>query len=652
MTLPSLSIVIPQWGKTEFTAQSVAAFRRSHYEGDVQIIVWDNASPGGPGPVADRDDVTIIDSDANVGFGPAMNGMAHHANGELLVLANNDIVPAPDCLDWLVQRFTQQPSPGAVVPRYRTFDGRQLESGSYVGRDGRGWQLFHDVEVPPSLRHQPYLAHYGSAACMLVSRQAFIDGGGFDNRYAPAYYEDTDFCVANWVRGRPTVVEPRATVFHYEGGTSGRDVTTGPKALQLKHRGVFRKRWADWLDELPPISFPTALQHALTLGSPKPPILWVTPHLPRIDREAGHARIVRMLRLLKEHGHPVVVWAENCHDPDRYGVILEDLGIPWFGYVRRERWTMPSASTRTLEGLGSVLDAAPWGSVVISFPEFAERIMDFVRAQAPQAAVLIDDVDLHFLRQERAAALSMPTSDELPKDRELAVYRRSDGVITASTLETEILQRELPGLAVQTYAVAAEPPREDEPSEPSGHLLFLGNFVHPPNVDAVDWWIDELAPRVRQLAGRPVILRVVGSGSPMFADGWAARSPDVQVAGWVPSLDDELRASRVFLAPLRFGAGTKGKIASAIAHGLPTVTTSIGAEGVDRHVGSVLHVADDPDEIAAVVAQLMTDDQVWRAAIAKTIQAAKGSFEYQQALGEEFVDWVQRRSKRRKFALR
>lgn len=652
MSLPSLSVVIPQWGKTEFTAQAVAAFRRSDYDGDVEIIVWDNASPGGPGPVADRDDVTIIDSDTNVGFGPAMNGLAHQASGDLLVLANNDIVPAVDCLDWLVRRFTAHPSPGAVLPRYRTFDGQQLESGSYVGRDGRGWQLFHGVEVPESLRHQDYLAHYGSAACMLVSRKAFIDGGGFDDRYAPAYYEDTDLCVGNWVDGRPTVVEPRAIVFHYEGGTSGRDVTVGPKALQLKNRAVFRTRWSDWLSELPPISFPAAVQHALTLGSSKPPVLWVTPHLPRIDREAGHARIVRMLRLLKDRGHSVVVWAENCHDPDRYGVILEDLGIPWFGYVRRERWTVPPGSTHTLEGLGPVLEAAPWASVVISFPEFAERIMDYVRAQAPKAAVLIDDVDLHFVRQERASALSMPASDELSKERELAVYQKSDGVITASTFETQILQQELPGLAIQTYAVAAEPPRMDEPIDPGGHLLFLGNFIHPPNVDAVDWWIDELAPRVRQLAGRPVPLRVVGSGSSMFADLWAARSPDVQVAGWVPSLDSELRASRVFLAPLRFGAGTKGKIAAAVANGLPTVTTSIGAEGVDRHVAAVLKVADDPDEVAELVAQLMTDDKEWRAVTRKTIQAAQSSFEYQQALGEEFVDWVGRRSRTRKIAFR
>lgn len=652
MSLPSLSVVIPQWGKTEFTAQAVAAFRRSDYAGDVEIIVWDNASPGGPGPVADRDDVTIIDSQTNVGFGPAMNGLAHQASGELLVLANNDIVPAPDCLDWLVARFNQHPTPAAVLPRYRTFDGRQLESGSYVGRDGRGWQLFHGVEVPESLRHQPYRAHYGSAACMLVSRKTFIEQGGFDDRYAPAYYEDTDLCVAAWTKGRETIVEPRATVFHYEGGTSGRDIKVGPKALQLKNHAVFRQKWADWLGELPPISFPVALEHALTLGSSESPILWLIPHLPRIDREAGHARMVRMLRLLKERGHAVVVWAENCHDPDRYGVVLEDLGIPWFGHVRRERWSTPRASTRVLEGLGSALNAADWSTVIISFPEFAERIMDHVRAQAPKAAVLIDDVDLHFLRQERAAALSVGNGDELSKERELAIYGRSDGVITASSHETQVLQKELPGQAFQTYAVAAEPPREDEPTEPGGHLLFLGNFIHPPNVDAVDWWIDELAPRVRQLAGRAVPLRVVGSGSTMFADLWAARSPDVSVAGWVTSLDSELRASRVFLAPLRFGAGTKGKIASAIAHGLPTVTTSIGAEGVDRHVASVLNVADDPDEIAALVAQLMTDDQVWREATQKTIQAARGSFQYQQALGEEFVDWVSRRSRTRKIAFR
>ena len=639
MRAPSVSVLIPQWGQTAFTARAVDAFRRSDYAGDVEILVHDNASPGGPGSVAERPDVVLSRSDRNLGFGPAIDAMAERARGDLLVLGNNDVVPAPDCLTWLVRRYEATDQPGAVAPRYRTFDGLPLESGSYLGRDGRGWQLFHGVDAPLALRRLPYLAHYGSAAALLVGRRQFLDGGGFDDAYAPAYYEDTDLCVRWWQDGRPTVVEPRAVVFHFEGGTSGRDVAAGPKALQLTHQATFVQRWRPWLRRLPPISFRVAVEHALTSGSTRPPILWMAPHLPRADREGGHARMLRMLTTLKEAGHAVALWAENGHDADRYGRVLEAAGIPWFAHARRTRWERPARSEPALLNLGDVLDAVRWAAVVLSFPEFAERMIPEVRAHAPWAAVLVDDVDLHHVRHEREGATA---PNAMEKTRELAIYARADGLITASDAETAIVREEVPGLAVRTFAVAAEEPRPST-GTPRASVLFLGNFGHPPNVDAVAWWVGELADRVARDVGRRVPLRVIGSGTDAYADAWSAAGDRLDVVGWVPDLDDELARARVFVAPLRFGAGTKGKLATALAHGVPVVTTTVGAEGFSDEVLDALVVADDAHELAAAIARLVTDDPAWEGAVERTRRAASVAVRRQQVAVEELVAWVARR---------
>jgi glycosyltransferase involved in cell wall biosynthesis len=171
--------------------------------------------------------------------------------------------------------------------------------------------------------------------------------------------------------------------------------------------------------------------------------------------------------------------------------------------------------------------------------------------------------------------------------------------------------------------------------------LFLGNFHHRPNVDAVESWVAEIAPAVERIAGRPIPLRVVGSGSDGYRKAWPKDHLDL--VGWVEDLSVEFAGARVFLAPLRYGAGTKGKITAALAHGVPTVTTSIGAEGQSPAVLEALRVADDPEEIAALVAELMTDDEVALAAKDRSIAAAQAAWDRQQALYEEFADWLERR---------
>lgn len=640
----SVSVLIPQYGRTELTARAVQAVRRSDHPGEVEILVYDNGSPEGPGPVADRDDVVVVRSAENTGFGPAINALAGRAGGDLLLILNNDTVVDPSALRLMVERHLTQDDVGAVSPQYRDFSGQVLEMGGVVGRAGRARQLFHHEVPPRSLTRMPFPVHYGSAACLLVSRDRFLSMGGFDDAYAPAYYEDTDLCLRLRQDGLRTVVEPRAVVYHHEGATGGRDVHQGLKSYQLVNRRTFADRWEEQLNAFGEID-----EGALIREMTEPPdgrlrILWLAPTLPRPDRDGGGRRIVSMLETLREMDHQVVVWGRAVHDPDRYGTLLGSLGIPWFGGSHPARWSGGNRELSRFDVLRELLRAAPWDVVVTSFARLARRVTDVIREEAPAAASLVDNGDLHFLRHDRARALGIEITDDLDKDSELDAYARSDGVITSSAPEDRVLRAELPGLPTYVFAVAAPEPVPPDATADGERVMFLGNFGHPPNVDAVEWWLDDIAGELAELVQRQVTLRLVGAGTDSAGRDLEGAQGLLDVAGWVPDLSTEFRRTRVFLAPLRYGAGTKGKILDALSFGVPTVTTSIGAEGYPRYVKDALLIADDAAGLAAYTARLLSDDAEWRGWRERVRAAAERAWNDQQEAAGGLSTWMGQRA--------
>lgn len=630
----TVSVLIPQYGHTGFTTRAVDAVRRSRGDLDLEVHVHDNASDGGPGAVADRADVHLTTSAHNLGFGPAMNQMAEAASGEFLLLLNNDTIVHPDAIARMVETARARPTAGPVVPFYRDFTGQSLELGGGLGRGGRAWQLFHGLEPPMGLATTPHRADYGSAAAMLLPRSVFLDAGGFDDAYAPAYYEDTDLCMRLAEDGRHVVVEPRALVLHYEGGTAGTDTTSGLKTYQVRHRTTFVTRWADTLEDHGDIGMHRAVRAATTPAPGQPRILWVGATLPRGDRDGGGRRTVEMLTGLAGEGAGIAFFARSCHDPERYGTRLAALGIPWFGRSGPARWSGAQRPTSMYDDLTELLAAAPWDAVVVFSARLARDVADRVAEHAPDAAFIVDNGDLHYLRHDRGREIGIEITDTLTKDQELDAYAAADGVITSSTPEDDVLRGELRDVHTHVFTVAPPQPVPLDPA-PDGNLMFLGNFGHPPNTDAVEHWVDELGPAVRERAGRPVQLRVVGAGTDALPNDEA-----IDVAGWVPKLATEFARTRVFLAPLRYGAGTKGKLVEAMAHGVPVVTTPIGAEGFPPQVVDAMLVADDAAGLAEHTTLLLDDDEAWERQREKVVAAAVWFHEQHAGAGAALSAWL------------
>ena len=220
--------------------------------------------------------------------------------------------------------------------------------------------------------------------------------------------------------------------------------------------------------------------------------------------------------------------------------------------------------------------------------------IEAIRTFAPQARFVFDTVDLHFLREERLAELNDSAMGKATararRDAELALIRKADATLVVSPVEKELLAGLAPDARVDVLTNIHEYCGDGKPFAERHGIVFIGGFQHPPNTDAVLWYAKEILPLVRKrLPG--VVTTIVGSKVPETIRALAA--DDLAVVGWVPDVAPYFEGCRVSIAPLRYGAGVKGKVNLAMSYGLPVVATAPSVEGMFLTPGEDVLVADD-----------------------------------------------------------
>jgi O-antigen biosynthesis protein len=239
--------------------------------------------------------------------------------------------------------------------------------------------------------------------------------------------------------------------------------------------------------------------------------------------------------------------------------------------------------------------------------------MDLVRRAAPRQRIVYDMLDVHHLRATREAELTgdpraAREAEELRR-LETRLARGADLIWCGSSPDQELMARLAPGVPSAVVPTVHELHGRGLPFAAREHLLFVGNFSHRPNTDAVRFLGREVMPLVRRSLPS-VELLVVGDNAPAeFAD-YAAEG--VRLLGYVPDLGAVVDGCRVFVAPIRFGSGVNGKIGESLAYGLPVVTTTVGAEGWGVTDGEQLLIADAPADFAAAVVRLYDDAALWQ----------------------------------------
>ncbi len=599
---PLVTIVIPAYNHREVTVRCLQSIADSWFESlDVGFIVVDDGSSDGTAELVSRlDGVDVLRSGTNQGFVAACNRAARLATGKYLCFLNNDTVVKEAWLDYLVVTAERDDAIGVVGSKLVYPDGRLQEAGAIVWRDATGWNVGRNESADDPRYNYVRDVDYVSGAAMLVRRELFERLGGFCDAYRPAYYEDADLCFGARSLGYRVVYQPRSVVVHDEGTSSSGE--SGAKRFQEINRPKFLERWSHELASHYDNDSANVAAASRPVQARKPVVLFVDSYVPLYDKEAGSQRMMHVVELVREMGYDVVFLPDNFAPLQPYTGELQQMGVEVLHHTD---------GGRTLnEALALALPRVDFAW--ISRPDLYHKYEPLIRRNR-SVRVIYDTVDLSHVRERRKAELHGEDEAEWRRllQLELDAARRADATVVVTPDEQRVLE-ELGISSVSVVPTIHERLAVHSPQfEKTAGLLFIGNYNHPPNVDAVAWLCQSVMPIVwRSLP--EVALTIVGSN--VNATVAALARDRVRVAGHVRDPGPLFRESRLFVAPLRFGAGMKGKIGHALAYELPIVTTPIGAEGLNLVDGKNASIADaDPEAFAAAIVALYGDRDRWTA---------------------------------------
>jgi GT2 family glycosyltransferase/glycosyltransferase involved in cell wall biosynthesis len=594
-----VSIIIPVFNQFHFTQACLASLQEHQGAERFEVIVVDDCSTDGTATTVPRlPGVICLHNETNSGFIASCNRGAEKARGKYLVFLNNDTLVKPGWLTALLDTFAEEPRVGIVGSKLLYPDGRLQEAGGIIWRDASGWNYgkFDDPGKP----EYNYLREvdYCSAAALMVPKALFESVGGFDSRYAPGYYEDTDLAFKARRAGYKVLYQPLSEVIHYEGATGGTDLSTGAKKYQATNRSRFAEAWADELITKP------ANGDVAFLREPPPGrknILVIDHHLPMLDRDSGSLRMFQIVKLLHELGHRVTFVPDNLADIPPYAGELQKRGIQVIHHphIKKVR--------DYLIAHGSEFDV-----VVLSRCQFARKHLADVRVYAPQSRIIFDTVDLHFLREESEARLTgdpeIRRKAEETKQWEYDLIDQSDETWVVSSTEQRLLQEQWPDKSVQLVSNIVDVHGSRTPFALRRDWLFIGGFQHPPNTDAVLFFLKEVYPLVSERLGDAKFYIIGDKAPPEIV---ALATEKIIVAGLQRDVRPFFDSVRLSVAPLRFGAGVKGKINQSMAFGVPVVATSVAVEGSGLRDREEILVADKPEDFAQAIIELYESEQLW-----------------------------------------
>jgi len=591
-----------------------------------EVVVVDSASPD---ETADRlrgevDGATLLLSSENLGFGGGSNAGAERTRGRFLCFLNPDAMVEPGWLEPLLEVLENDASAGAVVPMLLNPDGTIQEAGSVI--DSVGWPLaFGRGERADTLAHRfRREVDYGSAACVLVRRDAFAEAGGFDPAYGIGYFEDVDLSFKLKERGLKTIYEPRSRVVHELHGSG-----TSKQAQQrmIANRALFYRRWSDRLSRRPKlIELPTNPARLVAARDAEvvDRILVLDDRVPFHDRGSGDPRMAKLLFELVDMWPDarITLAAADGSEAERYAEPLLAAGI---------------------EVVAPPVDWAHWFAsrmyhysvAIVSRGSNVTRFGGLLEQTQPQALRAFDTEALTFRRLERMVGFIEDSAEvgrvsaqaAATRHVELGALHESSVVFAVSEEEKEFIGEVAHGVPTFVLPHWIEPVEEPAGFEDRRDLLFFGGFLAgagSPNEDALLHLVNDVLP-ILWARDPELVLHVVGADPTPAVE--ALQSERIDVVGYVEDPAEWLARTRVHVSPMRYGSGIKIKLLDTIAAGLPFVTTPVGAEGLPLGALGPALVAEEPAALAELVHALYTDEDLWNRAQLELLDVARTRFD-------------------------
>lgn len=608
---PLVSIVIPAYNQFTYTYHCIEAIIKNSGTIPYEIILADDNSND---LTKDIDKVisnlTIARKETNVRFLRNCNQAAQKARGSYLVFLNNDTQVQKNWLKPLVDLITSDKHIGITGSKLVYADGTLQEAGGIIWSDGNGWNYGRNDDAMKPEYNYVREVDYISGASIMIRKELWDVIGGFDERFAPAYCEDSDLAFQARRQGYKVMYQPQSVVVHYEGKSNGTDTSQGVKKYQIENSVKLKEKWRE--------EFKKQYDHGVNVfnarerAKGKKTILVIDHYVPQIDKDAGSKTTYQYLKMFVRQGYRVKFIGDNFYQHEPYTTMLQQMGIevlygPWYAQHWQE-WILENKAS---------IDFA-----YLNRPHITVKYIDFLKEKTDIKCIYYGH-DLHFLRLNREYELTGDVSKKEEaedwKGKELYIMRRADMTYYPSCVEVQEIKKidpTIPVKAITAYVYESFLTDINADFAKREGILFVGGFGHPPNEDAVLWFVDKILPLIEKHQEMPFY--IVGSNPSEKIK--KIHNEHVIVKGFVS--EEELRSlynsCKLVVVPLRYGAGVKGKVVEALYYGTPMVTTSVGIEGIEG-ADQIIAVTNKEEDFAETVLKLY-DDNVKLAQISDSYQ--------------------------------
>ena len=604
---PEVSIVIPVYNQIHYTYACLVSILEHTKDVTYEVIIADDVSTDGTQNLSRyAEGLVICRNSTNQGFLRNCNNAAKSARGRYVMFLNNDTQVTEGWLSSLVNLIKSDETIGMVGSKLVYPDGRLQEAGGIIWSDGSGWN-YGRLDNPDKPEYN-YVkdVDYISGAAILLSNDLWKQIGGFDTRFAPAYCEDSDLAFEVRKAGYRVVYQPLSKVIHFEGVSNGTDVEgSGLKRYQVVNSKKLKEKWAaEFAKQCENNGNPDPFR-ARERSMGKKIILVVDHYVPTYDRDAGSKTTFQYLKMFLKKGYVVKFLGDNFLHEEPYSTTLQQMGIEiLYGQdyqVGIWNW---------LKDHGDDIEVA-----YLNRPHIASKYIDYIKENT-KIKVIYYGHDLHFLREGREYTL---TGD--PERRQASEYWRSVEMSLMykaamsyypSYIERDAIKAEDETIPVKDIVAYVYDEFKDHIPQDFAKregILFVGGFAHPPNADAVLWFVRQVYPLIRENMEAKGLkapdFYVVGSKVTEEIKALQQPGNGIIIKGFVSEeeLTELYETTRIVVVPLRYGAGVKGKVVEALYNGAAIVTTSIGSEGIPG-AEDVMVIKDRPQEFADAVAEL------------------------------------------------
>ncbi len=286
---PLVSVIIPVHNQFMYTYRCIESVVSTSEGIPYEIILADDCSTDETQKIEDYiEGLRIVKNETSLGFTLNCNEAAKHAKGKFIALLNNDTIVQDHWMQRLVETFDIGDDIGIVGSKLIYPDGILQEAGGIIWADGSAWN--YGKGMNPNLPEFEYLkeADYVSAASLMIPRSLWEELGGFDERYAPAYCEDSDLAFSARSKGFKVLYQPKSVVVHFEGISNGKSHRNVVKAHQLTNIQKFSEKWGLELSDAKSVGKDVFLSRDRTTG--KKHILYIDEHItnPSEDEYSQH----------------------------------------------------------------------------------------------------------------------------------------------------------------------------------------------------------------------------------------------------------------------------------------------------------------------------------------------------------------------------